>query len=103
MQDLSSLLPGDPVSALTPTSQEGGNMRASNEEAMTAPGSQPVDVMHPAGDYFGNDPAITATNKGAIPPGTDGKPQASSQRWTGPGTAAWSRTATPGVVRKPAA
>lgn len=102
MQDLSGLFPKDPISALTPTSQEGGNMRASNEEAMTAPGSQPVDVMHPAGDYFGNDPTITPSNDVAIAPGTDGKPQASGQAHEySPAPPAWKATGTPGVVRQP--
>jgi len=102
MKDLSSLLPGDPISALVPTSQEGGNMRASNEQAMTAPGSQPVDIMQPAGTYFLNDPTVTPSNSSAIEPGTDGKPQASGQsRGYAPGAPAWTGTSSPDTVRKP--
>ena len=41
MQDLSNILPGDPVSCLVPTSQAGGNQVSSNANARTAPGSQP--------------------------------------------------------------
>jgi hypothetical protein len=101
MQDLSGLLP-DPISALVPTSQEGGNMQASNEQAMTAPGSEPVDVMHQAGDYFGNDPTVTPSNAAVIEPATDGKPQASGQAHEySPPSPAWKATGTPNVVRQP--
>jgi len=41
VQDLSHLLPGDPVSALAPTSQSGGNV-AHDNRAMTAPGGVPA-------------------------------------------------------------
>src|SRR5205814_9050932 len=74
MQDLSNILPVDPVSALAPTSQAGGNMLSSNEEAMTAPGSQPVDVL--TDRDVQSDPKITPSNKAEIAPGTDGKPKA---------------------------
>lgn len=102
MQDLSSLLPGDPVSALVPTSQEGGNMRASNEQAMTAPGSVPVDVMQPAGEYFHNDPTMNVSNEAVIEPADDGKPQASGQaNRPQPPAPRWKSTSAPEVVRKP--
>lgn len=45
MQDLSSLLPGDPVSALAPTSQAAGNQRHDNSQAMTAPGTVPASPL----------------------------------------------------------
>jgi hypothetical protein len=101
MQDLSNLLPGDPISALVPTSQEGGNMRATNEQAMTAPGSPPVDVMQPAGEYFHNDPTVSQSNADVITPASDGKPQASGQAsGYSPAPPAWKATSTPGVVRQ---
>jgi hypothetical protein len=56
MQDLSHLLGPDPVSALAPTSQAGGNMMSSNRFAMTAPGTQPVDPLPPAKEQ--SDPVI---------------------------------------------
>lgn len=101
-QDLSnSIFPKGPVSALVPTSQEGGNMQASNEEAMTAPGSVPVDVMHAAGDYFGNDPTITPTDTTKIEPSDDGKPLATGQanrpEYPPP---TWKYRAIPDVMRK---
>lgn len=61
--DLSHLLPGDPISALCPTSQGGGNEPHANN-AHTAPGSAPAGlegnmpgevVVHPA-------PEISAEN-----------------------------------------
>lgn len=103
MQDLSkSVFAPDPISALVPTSQEGGNMRASNELAMTAPGSAPVDVMQPAGEYFHNDPAMTTSNAEVITPGSDGKPQASGQaQGYAPAAPRWAPVNPPVVVRKP--
>jgi hypothetical protein len=93
-QDISDVTPKDPISALSPTSQEGGNMRASNEDALTAPGSQPVDVMEDAGRYFTNDPTIEVSNDTPIEPGTDGKPQASKSAdgIHNPGAPGWHRT-----------
>lgn len=99
-QDISSVLPGDPMSALVPTSQEGGNMRASNEQAMTAPGSVPVDVIQPAGEYFHNDPTLTASNATAIQPADDGKPQARTDSVPAP-SPRWAMTTRPDVKRKP--
>jgi hypothetical protein len=58
MQDLSKMLTTDPVTALAPTSQAGGNMMSSNRLAMTAPGSEPVDPLPPAQDQ--GDPKVTA-------------------------------------------
>jgi hypothetical protein len=58
VEDLSSKLPSDPVTALAPTSQAGGNMTSSSKYAMTAPGSPPTDPVPPASEQ-GN-PKITA-------------------------------------------
>ena len=60
MEDLTSSLPSDPVTALAPTSQEAGNMTASNELALTAPGSQPVDPKLP--DVEQADPHIISAS-----------------------------------------
>ena len=49
MQDLSHLA----ASSIAPTSQAGGNMMSSNELAMTAPGSHPVDPL-PDRDHQGD-------------------------------------------------
>jgi hypothetical protein len=95
-QDLSNLA----LKSLAVTSQEGGNMRASNEDAMTAPGSQPVDVMESAGHYFSNDPTIEMTNDTQIKPGTDGKPSARSGSGHAPGAPNWGKTSAPNVVRE---
>jgi len=103
VQDLTRVVfASDPISALVPTSQEGGNMRASNELAMTAPGSAPVDVMQPAGEYFHNDPTMSTSNAEVIEPGSDGKPQASGQAsGYSPPPPAWKAAGTPDVVRRP--
>lgn len=103
MQDLSkTVFASDPISVLVPTSQEGGNMRASNEDAMTAPGSVPVDVMQGPGEYFHNDPHVTVSNATAIQPADDGKQQASGQaRGYNPLPPAWTNVSSPVVQRKP--
>jgi len=49
MQDLTNLLPGDPISALVPTSQHGGNQVADNSHAMTAPGGASGDLGNDLG------------------------------------------------------
>jgi hypothetical protein len=59
MQDLSSLLRPDPVSALVPTSQAAGNATSSNEAAGTAPGSLPVDPLPDRDEQ--SDPSVDAT------------------------------------------
>lgn len=41
IENLSHLLPGDPISALVPTGQGGGNQVTDLSHARTAPGSQP--------------------------------------------------------------
>ncbi len=62
MQDLSALARNGPWV----TSQAGGNMISSNEQAMTGPGSEPVDPL-PDRDRQG-DPHVTYT--GDVPVGT---------------------------------
>lgn len=59
MQDLSHLCNPDPISSLTPTSMAAGNMESSNANAMTAPGSPPVDPLPPAAEQ--DDPDIVAS------------------------------------------
>lgn len=68
MQDLSALA----RDSMWVTSQAGGNMTGSNAGAMTAPGSQPVDVL--------SDRDVQSEPKVEVgpprPPGNDGKPKA---------------------------
>jgi hypothetical protein len=95
-QDLSDVLPGDPISVLAPTSQEGGNQQSSNELAMTAPGSQPVDILKDRETQV--DPKIEPTNSTQIKPGTDGKPQPGNDHL--PSAPSWGKTTAPSVVRE---
>lgn len=81
MKDLSGLLPGDPITALVPTSQAGGNMMSDNKLAHSAPGSQPVDPLPPAKEQA--DPKVSASNSTPIKPGDDGKPPARTGRARG--------------------
>jgi hypothetical protein len=83
-QDLSSLA----KNSLAPTSQAGGNMVSSNEEAMTAPGSQPVDVL--TDRDVQSDPAIEMSNSTPVKPGTDGNPQPGNDHL--PPAPAWGKT-----------
>lgn len=96
-QDLSDLLPGGKVSVLAPTSQAGGNMTSSNEQAMTAPGSQPVDKL--VDRAVQSDPTIEVSGP-ELPPGEDGKPQPKTT-WSPPGEPSWKPTTVPDVVRQP--
>ena len=57
MQDLSSMAKNGPWI----TSQAGGNMMSSNEQAMTAPGSLPADPLPDRSEQ--GDPKVTATAK----------------------------------------
>jgi hypothetical protein len=89
VQDLSDLL-GDPVTALAPTSQAGGNQVFSNEAAHTAPGSLPASPATTAdGQVIDHAPPKIAVSGPEIPPGTDGKRQAKGQDWSPPGAPAW--------------
>lgn len=102
-QDLShGIFPVDPITALAPTSQAGGNMLAQegNDNAMTAPGSPPVDELQPRLSQVNEDPTITPANSAQIKPGDDGKPQASKNQGHLPPAPAWKATAKPDVVRE---
>jgi hypothetical protein len=100
MQDLSSLA----KDSMWVTSQAGGNMLASSEKAMTAPGSQPVDNLDDHQSAVHEDPTVEDSNAEQITPGTSGKPQASGQQGShARSRAAWGPVTVPEVVRKPAA
>lgn len=99
MQDLSNLA----KNSMWVTSQAGGNMLASNAEAMTAPGSQPVDNLNDHQSQVHENPAVENSNAEQIPSGTSGKPQASGQQGPAPRPRpAWGPVTTPDVLRKPA-
>lgn len=87
MQDLSSKLPSDPVTALAPTSQAGGNMMSDSNWAMTAPGSKPTDPL-PDRDEQG-DPKITASDGPSVVKG--GRDRRPPSRYS-PGPPAWKNT-----------
>lgn len=93
--NLSGLLPGDPITALVPTSQAGGNMMSSNKLAMTAPGGEPTDPLPDRSKQ--GDVKVDAQKK--LSPGEDGKPQARGQDWSPPGAPSWKPTTVPDVVR----
>ena len=67
MKDLSSLA----ADALTVSSMAAGNMVSSNEHAMTAPGSRPVDPLPDRTDQ--GDPALDIP--GPRPVGDTGRPE----------------------------
>ena len=56
MQDLSHLA----TNSLTVSSMAAGNMVSSNEQAMTAPGSRPVDPLPGREDQGGPNPGMGA-------------------------------------------
>lgn len=94
MENLSSLA----VDSMWVTSQAAGNMMSSNAKAMTAPGSQPVDVLVDRNNPARQDPTIDLGTE--TPPSTTGKPDVTNSRWTAPGEPAWTKTTTPDVVRR---
>lgn len=81
MEDLTSMLKPDPVSALVPTSQQGGNNPHQNN-AMTAPGGDPAGGL---GADVSEAPVVETQPR--IKPGTDGHPQPG--QWSQPGEPAW--------------
>ncbi|HXJ26521.1 MAG TPA: hypothetical protein VNH17_12510 [Streptosporangiaceae bacterium] len=91
MQDLSKLA----EDSMWPTSQAAGNRQSKPDKAMTAPGSSPVDreldTANLADPHVELDPPM--------PPGTDGKPQASGQAGYSPAPAAWKPASPPQVIR----
>jgi hypothetical protein len=97
VQDLGSLLPGDPVSALVPTSQHAGNQVWSQEHAMTAPGGASGDLGNDLGQAVVVHPPDVETGE-KITPGTSGKPPAKAGSLSA-GPPSWTRTTTPDVVR----
>jgi hypothetical protein len=94
-QDLS----GMPLAknSMWPTSQAAGNRQAKPDNAMTAPGSNPVDRELKDSDMA--DPEVDVGQ--AIPPATSGKPQASTQAGPVPRSrAAWGKVTVPDVLRE---
>lgn len=81
--------------SMWPTSQAAGNMTSSSENAMTAPGSDPVDPLPDRSEQ--GDPAVKLGAE--IPPGTDGKPKAGTAA-PGYSPPAWKRAGRPRVVRE---
>lgn len=76
MQDLSNLLKPDSVSVLAPTSQAGGNQIVDNENAMTAPGTQPAQpATSITGEVLNHNAPVIPASGPKIPVGSDGKPQ----------------------------
>ena len=91
MQDLSNLL-GDPVNALAPTSQAGGNQIVSNKNAMTAPGSVPAQpATSLTGEVLDHEPPVIQATGEKIPVGSDGKKEPSSGEYS-PSAPAWKNT-----------
>lgn len=81
--------------SIWPTSQAGGNMQSSGRQAMTAPGSPPVDPVPDRTEQ--GDPGISLGAE--MPTGTDGKPQASGQASYTPAPVKWMPTTVPRVIR----
>jgi hypothetical protein len=77
------------------SSQAAGNTTSSSREAMTAPGSPPVDPM--PGQAEQSDPTVKLGAQ--MPVATSGKPQASRQSSYTPGPVEWGPVTVPQVVR----
>lgn len=91
MQDLSNMLKPDTVSVLAPTSQAGGNQIVSNENAHTAPGSQPAQpATSLTGEVLNHNAPVIEQSGSKIPTGTDGKPQ--PKETYSPAAPAWKNT-----------
>ena len=88
-QDLSSLA----KDSIWPSSQAAGNMTSSSREAMTAPGSSPVDPI-PDRNKQG-DPSILLGPQ--MPVSDDGKPQPDVSYTPNP--VRWGKTTVPRIVR----
>lgn len=86
MQDLSNLF-SDPLSALVVTSQAGGNMQSSNNDAMTAPGSKPTDPLPDRSEQ--GQPKVTASPGPQVVKG--GKDHHPGSTYS-PGPPAWKNT-----------
>lgn len=97
-KDLSSVLPGDPISTLVPTSQHGGNQVWDQSHAMTALGGASGDL----GNNLNQAVVVDAPEVEAQPdidPGDDGKPKATAGSIPA-GGARWSKTTVPVVNRE---
>jgi hypothetical protein len=91
MQDLSPLA----KDSMWASSQAGGNMTSTNRQAMTAPGSPPVDPLIDRASQ--GDPTVQLGEQ--MKTGTSGKPQASGQASFTPTPVRWGPTTVPKVVR----
>jgi hypothetical protein len=81
VEDLSSLA----KDSMWITSQAAGNMMSSNEKAMAAPGSRPVDPLPDRDNQV--DPTVDVPKQ--TQPGDDGKTQAKGEDWSPPGPPKW--------------
>jgi hypothetical protein len=91
MRDLSPLA----KNSVTATSQAAGNMTSSPDNAMTAPGSQPVDPLPPTADQ--DDPDIAMPRP--IPVSWTGKPPPRASPGWHPPAPSWTATDEPDVIR----
>jgi hypothetical protein len=62
-------------------------MTSTNEQAMTAPGSQPVDKLRTGTMLVQSDPEVEVGPQ--MPPGTDGKPKVKAAGDWSPGAPSW--------------
>lgn len=99
MKDLSNLLPGDPVTALVPTSQHAGNQVWSQEHALTAPGGASGDLGNDLNQAVVVHPPGVQTQQ-PVRPGEDGKPKARTTAGKPDlPEPSWKPATTPDVVR----
>jgi hypothetical protein len=92
VQDLSSLA----ADSMWPTSQAAGNRQSKSSNAMTAPGSSPVDRELPEDQMA--DPQVEVGP--GVKPGTDGRPRARAGSLNPLPPPAWGKTTSPEVVRE---
>lgn len=86
-KDLSNLA----ENSMWPTSQSAGNMMSSSKNALTAPGSKPVNPLPPAKEQ--GDPHVSPSDGPEIKPGHHGTtPPRSGAPGSGP--PAWKKTST---------
>ena len=94
-KDLSDVIPGDPVSCLTPDSMHAGN-QVWERNSMSAPGGASGDLGNNLGSAVViHAPVIEAQDK--TEPGDDGKPQPDDS-WSAP-PPSWKPTTVPDVIR----
>ena len=82
------------VNSMWPTSQAGGNMQSSAKEALTAPGSEPVDPVPDRSEQ--GDPHIDLAQP--MPTGQDGKRRVSAGSRPSV-SASWGQTTRPKIDR----